>query len=157
MCSLVVEIRLTPVGDAAFHGNAVELLLRVVVVFSSYLHSLCRLSFLRPYIGFKPISFPRVVVGNERNTCTENLLVLHGQAAYNAVHRIREGQHLLSLPSMVLHGHLHGGENILNLKVLHLQLVLGPLFHPFADTLLCIPVLHGCRKFYQHSCRNEDG
>ena len=106
------------------------------------------LAFLSLDIRLKPVPFLRIVVGEEGDADTYNLIVLFSQAPSYAVHRVGKGQQLLSLPSVVFHGHLHSRQDILNLKVLHLQFALGPLLHLFADAFLGIPVLHGSGQLY---------
>ena len=135
-CSTVVEVRLTPPATVGGDGAREPVHLQIVVLGRAYLLALHAVVDVSHHIGLKPAPFLRVVVLNEANARSDDVLIVAHQLLQNQVHIVGISQVALDRPRDVVGSHLDDRHDALNLQARLAQFAFRPLLHVLADTIV---------------------
>ena len=108
------------------------------------------------HVGFKPVPFLGVVIGNEGDTAAHDGAVLFHNLAEDGVDGVGLVYPRFHGPGHVVGGYLHSTHHVPDFHAFHLQLRLGTMMHLLADATAGKPILNHSRRLNQQSHKDDD-
>ena len=160
LCTVGVQIGLTPVPAVLGDGDGKKLTFRIVVRGRSQLYGLNGYSAVRrcpPHcIGLKPVSFLGIVVWNEGDGAAKDGRIVFHHAIRGDKHRVCFSELIADYPGHVVEGHLHLRQLVTDTVEDGVHLLIHQIFHRILDDGV-VNIPHHTRGDLQQQGRSDDG